>query len=703
MSKLSRVPVALAALALALTGCQMAPPPNQDAADPAATGPVSAPLRAALTREQFYFVMADRFANGDPSNDTGGIAGDRLAHGFDPTDKGFYHGGDLRGLIDRLDYIEGLGTTAIWLTPSFKNRAVQGAPGSESAGYHGYWITDFTQIDPHLGTNDEMKELIEAAHARGMKVFFDIITNHTADVITNAEGATAYRPKSAAPYRDASGAEFDDRDVVGQEFPPLDAATSFPYPPVFAQPEDATVKVPDWLNDPTMYHNRGNSTFDGESDTYGDFAGLDDLFTERPEVVDGMAEIYEAWVDLGIDGFRIDTVKHVNIEFWQEFGPRLLEHARAAGNDDFFMFGEVYDALPQVKSAYTTAGRLPAALDFGFQRHAVAYASGKPAEPLRDLWVADDHYTDADSNAYQLPTFLGNHDMGRVALHLRGSGASGEDLLQRARLANELMFLSRGQPVVYYGDEQGFIGAGGDKDARQDMFATQVASYAGEDVLGGPSGAVDRFDTEHPLYRQVSDLAALRREHPALADGAQVMLHAGDGILAFSRIDGGTGTEYLVAFNNTTTDQPVTVTTHSPGTWQPVLAGTGPLTADDTALALTVPALGAVVYRADQPIPDAEGAPQLALTSPKQGGQVTGPRFKVEAEVSGEYAHVSFGFRAVGTEEWQPLGVDDNAPYRVFPALPPLPEGTEVEYRAVARDLAGNTATATTTVTVGAG
>ncbi|HSU00949.1 MAG TPA: alpha-amylase family glycosyl hydrolase [Nocardioides sp.] len=140
-------------------------------------------LRGPLTREQFYFVMADRFANGDPSNDAGGLAGDRLATGFDPTDKGFFHGGDVQGLSDRLDYIDGLGTTAIWLTPSFKNRPVQGTGPDASAGYHGYWVTDFTQIDPHFGTNAELEAFVDEAHGRGIKVFFDIITNHTADVI----------------------------------------------------------------------------------------------------------------------------------------------------------------------------------------------------------------------------------------------------------------------------------------------------------------------------------------------------------------------------------------------------------------------------------------------------------------------------------------------------------------------------------------
>ena len=146
-------------------------------------------LREALTREQFYFVMADRFANGTTANDRGGLSDDRLVSGFDPASRGFYHGGDLQGLRERLDYIKGLGTTAVWLTPSFKNRPVQGTGENVSAGYHGYWITDFEQIDPHLGTNAELTRLIDAAHARGMKVFFDIITNHTADVIDYREQA----------------------------------------------------------------------------------------------------------------------------------------------------------------------------------------------------------------------------------------------------------------------------------------------------------------------------------------------------------------------------------------------------------------------------------------------------------------------------------------------------------------------------------
>ena len=255
-------------------------------------------LRELATQERFYFVMADRFANGDTANDRGGLTGTRLETGFDPTDAGFYHGGDLKGIAQRLDYIKGLGTTAIWLTPSFKNRPVQGTGSDASAGYHGYWVTDFTQIDPHLGTNADMKTLIAAAHAKGMKVYFDIITNHTADVVDYDGGQHGYVYKEAAAYKDANGMAFDDAAVAGkpacsgtaQAYPACFPALSPTLVPVHAGlPRDAdkNAKVPAWLNDPTIYHNRGDSTFAGESSTYGDFVGLDDLFTEHADVVVG--------------------------------------------------------------------------------------------------------------------------------------------------------------------------------------------------------------------------------------------------------------------------------------------------------------------------------------------------------------------------------------------------------------------------------
>ena len=343
------------------------------------------------TDEVFYFVLPDRFANGSTANDTGGLSGGKLAHGYDPTDKGFYHGGDMRGLIDRLDYLEGMGVNAIWMAPLFKNRPVQGTGADASAGYHGYWITDFTQLDPHFGTNAELRELVDGAHARGIKVFFDVITNHTADVIDYAEGTYDYVSKAEEPYWDADGLEFDDADYAGSDdFPELNLQ-SFPYTPVFPTAADATVKVPAWLNDRTMYHNRGNSTFVGENALYGDFFGLDDLFTERPEVVEGMIDIFSDWVtDVGIDGYRIDTVKHVNDEFWQEWAPALVQHAASEGIDDFFMFGEVFDSNPAFTSHYTKDAKLQAVLDFPFQSRARSFASGSSTTGLEALFADDD-------------------------------------------------------------------------------------------------------------------------------------------------------------------------------------------------------------------------------------------------------------------------------------------------------------------------
>ena len=170
---------------------------------PAAAQALSSDYRTRPPEDEVvYFLLPDRFANGDPRNDKGGLSGDRLATGFDPTSKAFYNGGDLKGVLDHLDYIQGLGATAIWLAPVFKNKPVQGEPGQESAGYHGYWITDFTDIDPHFGTRAAFKALVDAAHARGMKVYMDIVANHTADIIRYKEcpkNDCAYRSKADYP------------------------------------------------------------------------------------------------------------------------------------------------------------------------------------------------------------------------------------------------------------------------------------------------------------------------------------------------------------------------------------------------------------------------------------------------------------------------------------------------------------------------
>ncbi|MGR4853600.1 pullulanase-type alpha-1,6-glucosidase [Streptomyces sp. LARHCF252] len=663
------------------------------------------PARHDATREQFYFVLPDRFANGDPRNDKGGLTGSRLATGYDPTDKGFYQGGDLKGLIKRLDYIKGLGTTALWMAPIFKNQPVQGNGSNASAGYHGYWITDFTQVDPHFGTNEDLETLIDKAHAKGMKVFFDVITNHTADVVDYEEKSYEYLSKGAFPYLTKDGKPFDDADYADgrRDFPEVDR-DSFPRTPEVTRNN----KVPSWLNDPTMYHNRGDSTFAGESSTHGDFSGLDDLWTERPEVVRGMERIYQRWVrDFDIDGFRIDTVKHVNMEFWTQWATALDAYAARQGRDDFFMFGEVYSADTDVTSPYVTQGRLDATLDFPFQDAARQYVSqGGSAQKLAGVFDDDYKYTTGKANAYEQVTFLGNHDMGRIGYFLKQDDpkATDAELLKKDKLANELMFLSRGNPVVYYGDEQGFAGAGGDKDARQSMFASRTADYLDDDRIGTDrTHAEDAYDTRAPLYRQISALAKLRKANPALTDGVQQERYAADGpgVYAFSRTDAKRGTEYVVAFNNAAEKKTATFATGSAGMAFKGLHGTDDsLKSDgDRKLTVTVPAGSAIVLKAVGKPARPATEPTITLKSPAAGATGT---VELSADVDGGRLNRVVFAAQTGNGKWRALGSADHAPYKVTQTIAgDVPPGTALRYKAVVVDSAGRTASALAASTTG--
>ncbi|WP_406127343.1 pullulanase-type alpha-1,6-glucosidase [Streptomyces canus] len=692
-----------AALVQPLSARADTPPPPPSDAKLAAE-----PARHDDTREQFYFVLPDRFANGDTSNDRGGLTGSRLSTGYDPTDKGFYQGGDLKGLTKKLDYIKGLGTTSIWMAPIFKNRPVQGtgaggtsqafSTGGASAGYHGYWITDFTQVDPHFGTNKDLETLISKAHAKGMKVFFDVITNHTADVVDYEEKSYDYLSKGAFPYLTKDGKPFDDADYAdgSKAFPSVDA-DSFPRTPTVT---GAGAKVPSWLNDPTMYHNRGDSTYAGESTTYGDFSGLDDLWTERPEVVSGMEKIYQRWVrDFDIDGFRIDTVKHVNMEFWTQWATALDAYAARQGRKDFFMFGEVYSADTSITSPYVTQGRLDATLDFPFQEAARQYASqGGSAQKLASVFGDDYKYTTDKANAYEQVTFLGNHDMGRVGYFLNQDNpkATDAELLAKDRLANELMFLSRGNPVVYYGDEQGFTGSGGDKDARQTMFASRTADYLDDDEIGTDrTHASDAYDTSAPLYEQISALSRLRKANPALTDGVQEERYAADGagVYAFSRTQG--NTEYVVAFNNASEARSAAFATGSASmAFKGIYGGASTVTSDaDKKITVTVPAGSAIVLKAAGKLAPPATKPTITLKAPATGATGT---VELTADVDGGQLNRVVFAAQVGDGTWQTLGSADHVPYKVTQTVgKAVPAGTALRYKAVVVDSTGRTASAT--------
>ena len=556
--------------------------------------------------EIVYFVLPDRFENADAKNDNGGIKGGRLKDGYDPTHKGFYHGGDLKGLTKRLDYIQGLGATAIWLTPIFKNKAVQGPPGQESSAYHGYWITDFTRVDPHLGTDADFKAFVDAAHARGMKVYMDIIANHTADVLFPAECESQhncpYRSIADYPYQRRGGLKgapinpgFDGKDFSKLTDP------NYAYT-MTVKPTERDIKVPAWLNDPIYYHNRGNTTFKSESSTMGDFVGLDDLYTEHPRVVQGMIEIYGEWIDkYGVDGFRIDTARHVNPEFWAHFVPPILAKAKARGIANFHIFGEVADdtGQPGFLAKHTRRDKLSSVLDFAFGVKAIETVSGGPTEDWREFFAQDVLYEGGEAAAMQLPTFLGNHDKGRFSTFIRKAlpNISEDELLDRVVLGHVLLMTARGAPTIYYGDEQGFLGDGNDQDAREDMFASKVAVYNDNNLVGSDATTAQaNFNANHPLYRLIRELAEARKATPALRRG-ETVFRAGTeapGLLAFSRILD--GREVLVAVNTSTQaiEQNVVVETSSQRFT--ALAGTCPTTASAPgSVRITLPALGYAV------------------------------------------------------------------------------------------------------------
>lgn len=598
---IGRLKLAGAARALALSASLFA------LASPAAAQGAPAALQALRDRpaedEVIYFVLPDRFANGDPGNDRGGRTGDRLATGYDPTDPGFYHGGDLRGLTQRLDYLQGLGVTALWIAPVFANKTVQGPPGHESAAYHGYWITDFTRVDPHFGTNADFRALVDAAHARGMKVYLDIVINHTADVIRYREcpaNDCGYRWKGDYPYQRRGGLAGEAINPGFSGEPGSDFAAlvrpDYAYTP-YAPEGEADVKVPAWLNDVGLYHNRGNSAWYSEARMDGDFAGLDDLFTEHPRVIQGFIDIYGAWIDdYGIDGYRIDTARHVNPEFWQAFVPAILERARAKGIPNFHIFGETYDFQSGTAAMHTVVDGLPTVLDFAYQRvvQNMVTGAGHP-DAMGYLLMEDAIYAGGAATARRLPTFTGNHDMGRIGhLILKAMpDISDAELLDRVALAHALVLLGRGVPVIYYGDEQGFTGDGDDRNARQDVFETRVPSYADDRRAGSAAGP---YDARADMYRRIAGMTRVRAADARLRHG-RVAVRLADqtpGILAVSRLDD--DGETLVVFNTSTEARDVNVPVDTTSAAWRSLSGACPArAAAPGALSVSVPALGYLV------------------------------------------------------------------------------------------------------------
>ncbi len=400
--------------------------------------------------ESIYFIMVDRFNNGDSSND----------FDVDYDDPRAYQGGDLQGIIDKLDYIKELGSTAIWLTPVMDN---------EEKGYHGYWIKDFYKVDEHFGTMEDMKRLVDEAHKRDMKVILDMVVNHT-----------GYHHE--------------------------------------------------WLNDPEKkdwFHEEqpiGNWE-DQEQVENGWLAELPDLNTENPEVKAYLLDMAKWWIEeTDIDGYRLDTVKHVPKPFWDEFSKEMRSVKK-----DFFLMGEVWHKDPRYVAEYEDTG-IRSFVNYPFYDEAVRIFSepDTKVEGMYNVWKRTETFFDYP---YLQANFLDNHDNERF---VRKAKLKKNNPETRLKIALTYLYAAPGIPILYQGTEIAMDG-GPDPDNRRMMDFRSNTQYA--DI--------------------VKRLGQMRQDFPSLRRGTFEMLHSEGGMAVFKREYEGETT--ILAVNNSTESKSVTL------------------------------------------------------------------------------------------------------------------------------------------------
>jgi glycosidase len=399
----------------------------------------------------------------------------------------------------------------------------------------------------------------------------------------------------------------------------------------------------------------------------GDFYGLDDLATEKEVVYRGFADVYGEWIKrYGFVGFRVDTARHLDKDFFKRWDPLIRTSATSSGISDFTIFGEVWETVPIELMNFVRINQIQTVLDFPFQRVAVEYAAASSGgETLRNLFEYDDYYTTANSSAQNLVTFLGNHDMGRVAFLIEGKKRNPDsELLPRVKLAHALLYLSRGIPVVYYGDEVGMTGSenGNDQRARQDMFATKVTMWKTEKRVGSrPIGDGDSFAArKHPIAEYLASLSKLRSEHPALANGQMQVRLAKGPIFALSKRDHDASREYLVIFNNSAKTSTALIPTATRSSWREIF-GKARVTARGTAVEVVMPPLTTLVLEAKREITET----RISLEGLKAKEDFLTGFQKVTASVKTEdLARTEFLIEDQGG--WRSLGVDLNRPFNIY-------------------------------------
>jgi glycosidase len=458
-----------------------------------------------------YMVMTDRFFDGNPGNS------DQKKGEFDPSTNAKYSGGDLAGLVQKLDYIRGLGATALWITPPVANQWWD--PLLQYGGYHGYWAENFVEVDKHLGTLADYQLLSATLHKNGMALIQDIVANHTGNFF-HIEG-------TPDPDNPTKGITLNTQSV------PVSKPSQKPF-----DQNDFTKKADQNAN---IYHWTGNIVDSGsktEVQTH-QLSDLDDLNTENPVVVNALKDSYNSWVKkVGVDAFRIDTVKYVPHDFWNDFlwssdkkHPGVNVFAKSLGKKDFFTFGEDWETNgPYLEKPDRTmsdflgtedAPELSSVLNFSLNSDLRdVFAQGRATDALTFRFASQaKNFPDPG----RLVNFIDNHDMDRFAT------SADKTALQQALL---FLFTIPGIPVVYYGTEQGFT------ETRASMFA---AGYG--------SGGKDHFDTQSEGYKYLQSLTALRASEREFSRGrVQVVKDAGAaGVFAYTVTDG--KRTALVAFN----------------------------------------------------------------------------------------------------------------------------------------------------------
>ncbi|NMH70476.1 pullulanase [Bacillus sp. RO3] len=349
-----------------------------------------------------YFMLTDRFFNGDASND------DPYSLNYDKSKRGTYQGGDFKGLTEKLDYLDNLGVNTIWISPVVENIQYdvrRGEEGEPYFAYHGYWANHFGELNPHFGSMDDFHTLIDEAHDRGIKIMVDVVLNHTGYGLKEIDGELAADQRPKGYPTDADRDRY--RDIVRQ----------------------------------------GNV---GSDEVVGELAGLPDIITENPEVRRQIIDWQTAWIEKAttakgntIDYFRVDTVKHVEDATWMAFKNAITEKM-----PQHKLIGEVWGASADNQSGYLETGMMDSLLDFGFKEIARDFVNG-------DLKAANDKLTARNGkidNTATLGQFLGSHDEDGFLYSLGGDEG-------KLKVAASLQATSKGQPVIYYGEELGQSGA----------------------------------------------------------------------------------------------------------------------------------------------------------------------------------------------------------------------------------------------------